>query len=359
VARVIQARKPYATVLPQGSRALPFLVDIGKREANQFPRGGGLYRFSRLSLAYGPTRSGRVESAVQDSAIKLDWHAGAREIVGVLAALRGKAFRIVAKASAGHRTKPVPVAYRAALFSWEPAQRSRAIETSRALTTAEWATVKKYLVSMDADNRYHRLRFILVFAYSTGLRLSELASVRRKHLIRFHRLDDGVEQWQIEVAGKDGHKRTVQVSAYFMNELICYLSHRDHENLESVPQEAPLIAALLTGQRNTPACPIEAVLSVDQDSPISVHRLYKVLKRFFEEASKSEKDSTAANRLRRASTHWLRHTFATQALQSGVSLQVVRDLLGHRSPDTTSLYVTAERDRRRREIERFSKIVPI
>ena len=60
-----------------------------------------------------------------------------------------------------------------------------------------------------------------------------------------------------------------------------------------------------------------------------------------------------AERIRKASTHWLRHTFATHALQSGVALEVVRDLLGHKSLATTSVYVTTERDNRSREMEKF------
>lgn len=53
----------------------------------------------------------------------------------------------------------------------------------------------------------------------------------------------------------------------------------------------------------------------------------------------------------RASTHWLRHTHATHALEAGMSLEVVRDLLGHTSIDIISIYVNAERDRSSREAE--------
>ncbi len=63
-----------------------------------------------------------------------------------------------------------------------------------------------------------------------------------------------------------------------------------------------------------------------------------------------------AERIRRASTHWLRHTFATHALHSGVALEVVRDLLGHKSLATTSVYVTTERDNRSREMEKFGRM---
>ncbi len=58
-----------------------------------------------------------------------------------------------------------------------------------------------------------------------------------------------------------------------------------------------------------------------------------------------------ASSIRNASTHWLRHTFATHGIHNGMSLATVRDLLGHKSLTTTSVYVTTEKDKRSREVE--------
>jgi integrase len=52
-----------------------------------------------------------------------------------------------------------------------------------------------------------------------------------------------------------------------------------------------------------------------------------------------------------ASTHALRHTFATQHVPKGTSLNVVRAALGHESLKTTSLYVELAREQMDKELQ--------
>ena len=68
----------------------------------------------------------------------------------------------------------------------------------------------------------------------------------------------------------------------------------------------------------------------------------------------AEFKGTDAQRLMKASTHWLRHTHGSHSLASGVvPVEVVRRNMGHASLDTLSGYVTTERDEGIRAIERF------
>ena len=54
-----------------------------------------------------------------------------------------------------------------------------------------------------------------------------------------------------------------------------------------------------------------------------------------------------------ASTHWLRHTCGSHAVEQGVPLNVVQQNFGHASLNTTTIYTTQEVETRFDEMERF------
>ncbi|WP_143343584.1 site-specific integrase, partial [Delftia sp. K82] len=94
--------------------------------------------------------------------------------------------------------------------------------------------------------------------------------------------------------------------------------------------------------------------SLDQESTagITATRLWSVMRRFFTKVAEViEKDSPAtAEKLRRASPHWMRHTHATHALARGAELTTVRDNLRHASISTTSIYLHGDEVKRAREM---------
>jgi site-specific recombinase XerD len=63
-------------------------------------------------------------------------------------------------------------------------------------------------------------------------------------------------------------------------------------------------------------------------SPVSIRSIQRVMGRYLK----------AAGLTRRYSPHTLRHTFATQLLNAGTSLEVVKELMGHRSITMTLRY---------------------
>ena len=83
------------------------------------------------------------------------------------------------------------------------------------------------------------------------------------------------------------------------------------------------------------------------------------MKRFFSVAADSigQANPATADKLRRASSHWMRHTHATHAPQRGMELTTVRDNLRYASLATTSIYLHIDEVRRARQLdEAFGKV---
>lgn len=224
------------------------------------------------------------------------------------------------------------------------ARRKDGLDMSRSLTVREWEQVKKYLNSREKDQKYHRLRFILALSYTTGCRLSELAGLRRRDLVSFIRAGEPETHWELLVVGKGQKTRRVQLNRMAVLETENYFQQRGYPSFAIAPADTPLVAALGT---------TEAAWA--PGSSLSAARIYKVLKSFFEELADATEssDPALAARYRSVSTHWLRHTFATHGIHAGIGLETIRDLLGHRSLTTTSIYVTSEKDKRSREVEKL------
>jgi site-specific recombinase XerD len=80
--------------------------------------------------------------------------------------------------------------------------------------------------------------------------------------------------------------------------------------------------------------------------------VHLIIKQVFDNAidhlpSTGEAHERAAERLRQASAHWLRHTAGSHMTDGQVDLRYVRDNLGHASIATTNQYLHADDDRHR------------
>jgi site-specific recombinase XerD len=76
------------------------------------------------------------------------------------------------------------------------------------------------------------------------------------------------------------------------------------------------------------------------------------MRRFFRQAANGigTDHPAVAEKLRRASPHWTRHTHATHALARGAELTTVRDNLRHASIATTSIYLQSDEVKRARQM---------
>lgn len=99
---------------------------------------------------------------------------------------------------------------------------------------------------------------------------------------------------------------------------------------------------------NEPEAPLLTKLALE--APLSRAQIYKILVDAFERCAAHlwTHDPRAADRIKEASTHWVRYTYGARSAARGVPQDVLRAKLGHGSPATTSIYVRAEKSRKHR-----------
>lgn len=212
------------------------------------------------------------------------------------------------------------------------------IELARVFSRAQWQYLTEYVARQPTDAYHGRLRFVLAFAYATGMRLSELVSARVGHLYAMPLRDRLGVRWMLKVQGKGGRWRAVPLPGHVIDALGQYLTERglDPDPLAN-PADTPVLASL-SGNR-----------------PVSASALYKTLHETFRRAAAALRASgrhQEAKDFDRASVHWLRHSRASHLASDGVPVNLIQKLLGHASLATTSIYTESDDERLWIEIER-------
>src|SRR5205814_10230492 len=134
--------------------------------------------------------------------------------------------------------------------------------------------------------------------------------------------------------GKGGKERSVPIAGVVFDELQRYLATRGWPTVADAPARAFLLARAAGGAVKMPNG-----LQYDPFGALAAGTLYSQVKAFFTALAKqcAATDAEAADRLRKASTHWLRHTFGTRIATMTRDVVLARDLLGHASVATTSI----------------------
>jgi site-specific recombinase XerD len=213
----------------------------------------------------------------------------------------------------------------------------RIVDTRHVFTQGEWATVRTIADGLEwlygwQEPAARRLRFILDFAYSTGLRAAELVGVT----LRAITTDSHDDHW-LEFSGKGNKAAKVVLPPLARAALDRYLMQRG------------LPTTHTQWELNTP---LIGALEMSGGKGITTTRLLAIIKRFFVTAATQVKadNPPLAEKLEQATTHWMRHTHATHALAMGAELITVRDNLRHSSVSTTSIYLHADDARRSKQI---------
>lgn len=213
--------------------------------------------------------------------------------------------------------------------------RPAGLDVDRVFSEGEWNLLRTVADGLEWSYGWEktaaeRLRFVLDFGYATGLRAGELVACKLGDI----ETDARGDHW-LNVVGKGAKKGKVVLPPLARGALDRYLLQR------GLP---------VTPSKWQPGTPI--IGSMVDERGITATRLWNIVKRFFATAATVIADGSpaTAEKLRRATPHWMRHTHATHALDGGTELTAVRDNLRHSSISTTSMYLHADDVRRARQI---------
>lgn len=181
----------------------------------------------------------------------------------------------------------------------------RALRLPRSLSPAE---VERLVTHSHGTAPQHiRDEAMIELLYATGMRVSELVSLRLREL--------NLEAGYVMPLGKGSKVRIVPVGDAGLEKLTRYL-HRAR-------------AALLHGRESA------YVFVSNRGAAMTRQRFWQILRDY----------ARAAGITANFSPHTLRHSFATHLLMHGADLRSVQALLGHAQITTTQIYTHVTRER--------------
>ena len=157
-----------------------------------------------------------------------------------------------------------------------------------------------------SDRMYWRDKAMLEFAYASGVRVSELISLRVRDL--------SIEEGFAAVFGKGSKERLVPIGRTALRALDLYV-----RELRPTLARAGHEGVVFLNARGT---------------PLSRMGVWKILR----------KHVKAAGIRKRVKPHTLRHSFATHLLEGGADLASVQEMLGHADISTTQIYTHVDRE---------------
>ena len=146
---------------------------------------------------------------------------------------------------------------------------------------------------------------IIDILYSTGIRVSECASIEKKNI--------SLSKKTIKIMGKGSKNRLVVFGSKTKKNILNYFDKSENNKSNF------LFPSL---HKNKSGC-------------ITSRTIYNIVKKYIKLVSSNEK----------LGPHSLRHSFATHLLQSGSNLMAIKDLLGHESLSSTQIYTHLDTER--------------
>jgi site-specific recombinase XerD len=169
---------------------------------------------------------------------------------------------------------------------------------------------------------YERTRFLVALLYLMGPRVNEVAS----HAMGSFMNTRG--RWWWEVTGKGNRTGRVPVNTDMIRALQRYRLFWGLTALPNPGETTPLI------------------MSLKGTASISDNMVYRIIKELVNKAAAKLEtiDPHSAATLRKASTHWFRHTSISHQADAGIGLGFLQRNARHAKLETTGLYLHAEEE---------------
>lgn len=204
------------------------------------------------------------------------------------------------------------------LIDKDPSELLEAPKLGRKLPdTLEFFEIEQLLGAIDMSTpEGTRNRAMLETLYSSGLRVSELISLRISNIY----FDEGF----LRVVGKGSKERLVPIGREARKHIMLYRDHvRSHVEVKKGHEDT-----LFLNRRGKGL------------SRVMVFMIIKELSR-------------EINLNKNISPHTFRHSFATHLIEGGADLRAVQEMLGHESITTTEIYTHLDRDYLQQVIKEF------
>jgi integrase/recombinase XerD len=190
-------------------------------------------------------------------------------------------------------------------------------------TRKAWQTLPRFLAREEVDKLLEqpdlnddvgiRDRAMLELLYATGLRVSELVSLRIP--------DVDLEAGALTCFGKGSKQRRIPIGRSSIHFLKTYFGARQR---------------LLKEKRS------DMLFVESNGTPISRQKFWKIITSYGASAG-----------LGHVTPHMLRHTFATTLIENGADLRSVQMMLGHSDINTTQIYTHVTNERLKSAYKRF------
>lgn len=188
------------------------------------------------------------------------------------------------------------------VISTNPAKNVQVLKSRKRLPSyIEQEGMEKLLLHTHFPDDWNgRIEFMIIaILYHTGIRVSELVSLKLSHV--------DLPRSQIKVLGKGNKERIIPIGKELVGKIGEYISKRTE--IQSSIQSETLVLNL-------------------KGKSLSARQVYDIVKKHLSTVTTAEKKSP----------HVLRHSFATHLTGNGAELNAVKELLGHSSLAATQVY---------------------